>query len=307
MPELPEVETIRLGLQRYLVGHRIEKVDVRLPKLVEGDVKNIEGSKVIAVRRFGKGLVIDLDNDYSIAIHIKLTGQLIYRGPNLKEKVKLSKKVGGNVPNKWTHVIFKLKTQPVRQAQGKKSKVKSASQNSKVKKGSEAYLYYNDLRQFGWIKIVESSRLKDLSFFRDLGPEPFKDLTLEIFQKIVSSSNVPVKPFIMDQKKIGGIGNIYANDALFDAGIDPKKKAKSLLEDEIKKLYDSILKVLKLGLKTGGATELNFVNVLGGEGGYQKHFLVYAREGKKCKRCGRIIRKIFLGGRGTYYCPSCQK
>ncbi len=290
MPELPEVETIRLGLQKYLVGHRIEKVDVRLPKMVHGDVKNVQGSKVIAIRRFGKGLVVDLDNDYSIAIHIKLTGQLIYRGQNLKNKVKLSKKVGESLPNKWTHVIFYLD------------------------RGS--FLYYNDLRQFGWIKIVESSKLKDLSFFRDLGPEPFKDLTLEIFQKVLSSSNISVKPLIMDQKKIGGIGNIYANDALFDAGVDPKKKAKSLSEDEIKKLYDSILKVLKLGLKTGGATELNFVNVLGEEGEYQEHSLVYGRQGQKCKRCGRrpegsarrgIIKKIKLAGRGTYYCPACQK
>ena len=108
MPELPEVETIKLGLQKYLVGYRIEKVDVRLSRIVHGDIKNIEGSKVIGVRRFGKGLVIDLDNDYSIAIHIKLTGQLIYRGPNLKEKVKLSKKVGASIPNKWTHVISHL-------------------------------------------------------------------------------------------------------------------------------------------------------------------------------------------------------
>ena len=289
MPELPEVETIRLGLAKYLVGHRIEKVDVRLPKIVHGDVKNIIGGKVIDVRRFGKGLVIDLDNNYSIAIHIKLTGQLIYRGPNLKEKVKLSKKVGESIPNKWTHVIFHL--------------------------DRGGFLYYNDLRQFGWIKIVESSKLKDLSFFRDLGPEPpiaqalgVKPLlTLGRFKKIVSSSNSYIKPLLMDQKKIGGIGNIYANDALFDAGVDPKRKAKSLSEDEIKKLYDSILKVLKLGLKTGGATELNFVNVLGEEGHYQKHFLVYAREGQKCKRCGGIIKKIKLAGRGTYYCPDCQK
>ena len=216
MPELPEVETIKLGLQKYLVGHRIESVDVRLPKLVHGDIRNIEGSKVISVRRFRKGLVIDLDNKNSIAIHIKLTGQLIYRGQETK-KVKQSPKVGGQLPNKWTHVIFKLKTQ-----------------KSKVDKESDAFLYYNDLRQFGWIRIVESRKLKDEKIFKDLGPEPFKDLTLEIFQKIASSSNIPVKLLIMDQKKIGGIGNIYANDALFDAGIDPKRKAKSLSEDEIK-------------------------------------------------------------------------
>lgn len=281
MPELPEVETIKLGLQKYLIGHRVEEVDVRLPKMVHGDVKNVEGGKVTAIRRFGKGLAIDLDNDSSIAIHIKLTGQLIYRGPNLKQKVKLSKKVGDSIPSSRTHVIFHL--------------------------DRGGFLYYNDLRQFGWIKIVESSKLKDLSFFRDLGPEPFKDLTLEIFQKIVSSSNIPVKPLIMDQKRIGGIGNIYANDALFDAGIDPRRKAKSLSDAEIKKLYNSILKVLKIGLKEEGASELSFVNVLGEEGGYQNHFLVYGRDGEKCKRCSGTIKKIRQAGRGTYFCSDCQK
>lgn len=290
MPELPEVETIRLGLEKYLVGHRIEKVDVRLPKIVQGDVKNIIGGKVIDVRRFGKGLVIDLDNKNSLAIHIKLTGQLIYRGLNLKQKVKLSKKVGGGLPNSRTHVIFELDSPP----------------SSKLRRGESGFLYYNDLRQFGWIKIIESGKLKDENYFKTLGPEPFKDLTLEIFQKIVSSSNISVKPLIMDQKRIGGIGNIYANDALFDAEIDPRRKAKSLSENEIKKLYNSILKMLKLGLQSGGASELSFVNVLGGEGGYQKHFLVYAREGQKCKRCAGTIKKIFFGGRGTYFCPACQ-
>jgi len=111
----------------------------------------------------------------------------------------------------------------------------------------------------------------------------------------------------MDQKKIGGIGNIYANDALFDSAIDPRRKAKSLREEEIKELYNSILTVLERGLENGGASELSFVNVLGQEGGYQNHFLVYGREGKSCKVCGSKIKKIKLGGRGTYFCLSCQK
>lgn len=291
MPELPEVETIRLGLQRYIVGKTIEDVEVRLPKIFSGDTKNIIGAKVINIRRFGKGLVIDLDNDYSIAIHIKLTGQLIYRDSRASRVPRVSRgKIGGELPNKWTHVIFKLKTQ--------NAKVKSTTQNSK--------LYYNDLRQFGWIKILRTSDVPKLPFFKELGPEPFKDLTLEKFKEIVSKSNLASKVLLMDQKKIAGIGNIYANDALFEARIDPKRKAKKLSSGEIKKLYDSILKVLKKGLESGGASELSFVNALGEEGSYQNHFLVYGREGKKCKRCGSEIKKIKLGGRGTYFCPKCQ-
>ncbi len=289
MPELPEVETIRLGLQKYLTGHKIERVEMRLAKIFQGNPKDVEGAKIIGVRRFGKGLVIDLDNKHSIAIHIKLTGQLIYRDTRISEISNVSKdRIGGELPNKWTHVIFKL--------------------------DKNSFLYYNDIRQFGWIKIVESGKLKDLSFFKELGPEPpvatsigNESLTPELFTKIIKSSNTAIKPLLMDQKKIGGVGNIYANDALFDAGIDPGRRAKTLSDEEIKNLYGSILKVLKLGLAEGGATEINFVNVLGQEGGYQNHFLVYGREREKCKRCGSIIKKIRIGGRGTYFCPNCQK
>jgi len=291
MPELPEVETIRLGLQKYVVGKSIEDVQVRLPKMFTGNPKDIIGAKIIDVRRFGKGLVIVLDNNYSIAIHIKLTGQLIYRGPEVSKVSKVSKgKIGGELPNKWTHVLFKLKIK-----------------NEKLKiNGEGAYLYYNDLRQFGWIKIVKIDEVQKLPFFKELGPEPFKDLDFEKFKTIVSKSNLAIKVLIMDQKKMSGVGNIYANDALFEAKIDPRRSAKQITPEEAKRLFDSILKVLKKGLDSGGASEISFVNVLGQDGGYQKHFLVYGREGERCKRCGSEIKKIKLGGRGTYFCPKCQ-
>lgn len=303
MPELPEVETIRLGLQEYLVGKTIEDVEVRLKKVLSGDPKYIIGAKVKDVRRFGKGLVIDLDNGYSIAAHIKLTGQFVYRDSKTSN-IKLSPKVGRELPNKWTHVILKLKSHPF----GKlRIKLKTATQNSKVGNGENAYLYYNDLRQFGWIRIVESSKLKDESFFKDLGPEFFKDLTFEKFKQIISKSSLAVKVLIMDQKKIAGVGNIYANDALFDSKILPSRKAKDLTNEETKRLYNSILKVLRKGLKNGGASELNFVNALGQEGKYQHYFLAYGRDGEECVRCRSFIKKISLGGRGTYFCPLCQK
>src|SRR3989344_1718202 len=297
MPELPEVETIRLGLQKYLVGKTIEAVDVRLKRIFTGNPQEIIGAKIRNVDRFGKGLVINLDNGYSIAAHIKLTGQFIYRGPEVSKVSKVSKKVGGELPNKFTHVIFKLKA-------------------------TDAFLYYNDIRQFGWVKIVKSDKLKEISFFKNLGPEPpvlkvskagevsrvsKGELTLEKFKNIISKSNVAIKPLIMDQKKIAGIGNIYANDALFRAKIHPERKAKTLSDSEIKNLYSSILKVLKKGLENGGASELNYVNALGQEGKYQLYFLAYAQDGKPCVRCGTIMKKITLSGRGTYFCSSCQK
>lgn len=291
MPELPEVETIRLGLEKHLVGHKITDVEIKLRKIVQGDEKNIIGGKVTGVRRFGKGLVIDLDNGYLLAIHIKLTGQLIYRKvskggkvsevPKEEEKIKVIRGTYEVLPNKWTHVIFHL--------------------------DKDASLYYNDFRQFGWIKIVKQEELQKLVFFKELGPEFFKDLTSEKFRDIVKKSKTVIKPLLMDQKKISGVGNIYANDGLFDAKIDPKRKANILSDKEIENLFTSVEKVLKLGLKLGGASELSFVNALGGEGKYQEHFLVYGQEGKPCPRDGSIIQKIALGGRGTYFCPTCQK
>ncbi len=283
MPELPEVETIRLGLQKYLVGHKIVSVEVNLKKMVTGNTAKVTGAKITEVRRFGKGLVIDLDNNYSIAIHIKLTGQLIYADSKQKppKEIKVIKEMHSSLPNKWTHVIFHL--------------------------DRGAVLYYNDFRQFGWIKIIESAKLKDESFFGSLGPEFFKDLTLEKFTQILSKANSPVKVVIMDQKKMSGLGNIYANDGLNLAKIDPRKKALSLSKEEATTLFHAFEKVLKKGIETGGASELSYVNALGQEGTYQNHFIAYGRDGKPCKNCGTILEKIKLGGRGTYFCENCQK
>lgn len=282
MPELPEVETIRLGLEKYLVGHKITKVDISVRKILEKGEKNLEGGKIERIRRFGKVLSIDLDNGYSAVIHIKLTGQLVYRGPKLKSPPPLSKKVADGVPGKHTHVIFSL--------------------------DSGGKLYYNDARKFGWIKVVKTKRVENVGFIQKLGPEPFDGLTLSKFEEIVSSSKTAIKALLMNQEKIGGVGNIYANDALYLAKISPKRAASSLNPSEQAKLYKAILTVLKEGLKRSGASELAFVTPEGEEGEYQEHFLAYAKEGEVCERCHKAkIKKIKLGGRGTYFCPVCQK
>lgn len=307
MPELPEVETIRMGLQQYLVGHTIERVEVRLPKMVSGEVQLVHGSKVTGVRRYGKGLVIDLSNNHSIAVHVKMTGQLIYQetasnaaAAKETEGGKISEKVGGALPNRSTHVVFQL--------------------------DESATLYYNDIRQFGWIKITPTDEVQSLPFFKDLGPEPNvidysssegsesrsssspqgrTILTLDLFKQLLKKAKTAVKPYIMDQKIISGIGNIYANDALFYAGIDPRRPANSLSEQEAESLFNSIEKVLKKGLEVGGSSEWQYVNALGEEGGYQKIFKVYNK--KTCSNCGGEITKIKLGGRGTSFCSACQR
>ena len=163
MPELPEVETIRLGLQKYLIGHEIEGIQVLNPKSFEGSTKQILDAKVIKIKRFGKGLIIELSNKKALAIHIKMTGQLIYRGFET-EKIIVSKTKVGDLPGKHTRVIFKLN------------------------KG--AYLFFNDIRKFGWIKIIDINSEKDLHFFKNLGPEPFKDLDEKMFIDIISRSKL---------------------------------------------------------------------------------------------------------------------
>lgn len=288
MPELPEIETVKLGLQKYLVGHRIENVDVRIPKMFVGKKEDILGVKIINIKRIGKALIIEFDNDYLLAVHFKMTGQLVFRDKNT-ESLVLSKKVGGDfLPTKYSHVIFTLD------------------------KG--AMLYYNDLRQFGWIKILKKDELMKIPFFREMGPEPKvgedlagKELKFDYFKSVLLKSNLAIKVILMDQKKIGGIGNIYANDALFLAGINPTKKGKSLNDTEFEKLFKAIFVVINKSLSFGGSSDENFVNALGQDGNYQDHTLVYGKKGQKCPKCGLAIQKIQLGGRGTFFCSVCQK
>jgi formamidopyrimidine-DNA glycosylase len=282
MPELPEIESIKKQLGRLLSGHKIVSVEIKSRKTFQGDEKKIIGGKVVGTRRFGKVSVIDLDNGYSVITHLKLTGQYIYRGPNLLNPKSLSPKVTGGIPGPHTLVIFNL--------------------------DRGGHLYYNDVRRFGWIKVEKTSEVESEPFIKKLGPEPFRDLTLDLFRQILSKTSRAVKVVIMDQEKMGGVGNIYANDALWLSKINPKTLAKELKEAEVKLLYSSILKVLKEGLKYGGASELAFVTPDGTEGEYQNHTLTYGHDGEPCERCHKArIEKIFLGGRGTYFCPICQK
>jgi formamidopyrimidine-DNA glycosylase len=287
MPELPEVETLKLGLKKYLVGHKIEDIEIRVPKIFQGEVQNIVGTKVLDIKRVGKGLIIELDNDFDLVVHLKMTGQLIFRDSSTSS-ITISPKAGGALPGKHSHVVFAL--------------------------DHDAKLYFNDLRRFGYIKVIKKADVQNLPFFKEMGPEPFshpdfgqKTLSLGVFQSILEKSGLAIKVLLMDQKKIGGIGNIYANEALFKAGISPKKPAKQITKPEAEKLYKAIFEVIDKGLKYGGSSDENFVNVLGQDGQYQQHFLAYGQEKKKCSICGGTIEKIQFGGRGTYFCPGHQK
>jgi formamidopyrimidine-DNA glycosylase len=278
MPELPEVESIKIQLEKYLIGHEITKVEINYQKCFEGNIDCVL-AEILTVRRFAKVLVLDLANHYSIVIQVKMTGQLIYRGPNLKKK-PLSPKVLGGVPGKHTHVIFYLD-----------------------RGGS---LYYNDVRKFGNIKVIKTTDVSITGLIGKLGPEPLRDLSREKLKEIVQKSKQPIKLLLMDQTKLGGVGNIYANDALWVASINPKKISSKLTTSEIASLFKAIEEVLVEGIKRGGASDRAYVTPDGGEGEYQNFSRVYGRMGEKCKRCGAVIEKLKFGGRGTYFCPHCQ-
>lgn len=281
MPELPEVETIRIQLNQVLKGLRIAGVEVLKAKSFQGDKREIIGKKIVGVERRAKIILIQLSGDYCLAIHLKLTGQLIYKKSKIQVK---SQKAGpyeiGTLPNKYTRVIINFTD------------------------GSK--LYFNDLRIFGWVKVV--NRLPELE---KLGPEANDEKTFSLvyFKQILSRSKKPVKLVIMDQEKLAGVGNIYANEALFIAGIDPRRPANSLTMGDIKILRYSILRILRDAIKHKGTSDTDeaYRQISGEKGNFQNFLQVYGRAGQKCPKCSGVIKRIKIGGRGTFYCPACQR
>lgn len=271
MPELPEVETVRRQLEAELVGAEIAAVEVRMEKVFEGVPKSIHGEKIAKVNRVGKYLFVYFESGRGLAIHLKMTGRLVVeqRTENIEYRNAIH-----------TRIVIELKD-------GRK-------------------IYYWDTRMFGYIKIVDSVQWAVDSLKQKMGPEPF-NITDNDFLRKLQKTGRSVKEAILDQKMLAGVGNIYANDGLWLAGIDPRRKAKSLKLSEVKKLREALCAVLSRGLELGGASDNTYVDAYGNKGGYQNEFLVYGRTGEPCKRCGRELKRIVVGGRGTWVCEKCQK
>lgn len=294
MPELPEVETIRMQLNQALTGLKIVEIEVLNAKTFQGDKNQVIGRQVSGVKRRAKILLIELSRGICLAIHLKLTGQLIYRNSKFKirnSKLLLKDQKSGpfeidELPNKYTRVVVGF--------------------------GDNSSLYFNDLRKFGWIKVLknpgECSNLPELA---KLGPEAIdeKTFSLDYFKDILTRSKKPIKLIIMDQEKLAGVGNIYANEALFAAKIRPDRPANSLGPEEIKELRNSILGILKKAVENKGTSDRDeaYRQISGEKGSFQNYLQVYGRAGQKCPKCGGVVRRIALGGRGTFYCPTCQK
>lgn len=281
MPELPEVETIRRGLEKAIVGQRITDVQVSVPKLFIGNPKELIGQKVIATKRRAKVFVIQLQTCY-LLVHLKMTGQLIYI-PTKGETV-----IGGHpdklyplqLPHKFTHIILTLE---------------------------HGVLYFNDLRKFGWMKIIHSqSELKQ--HFADLGPEyTSPQFTLDYLVTKLARKNITIKQALLDQALVAGVGNIYADETLFASKINPKRTASSLTKAEISRIFTNIPKVFNLSLQHGGTSSQHYRQLDGRMGTFLDIANVYKREGLPCRVCGTPIKRIKISGRSSHFCPNCQK
>ena len=276
MPELPEVETVRKQLEAEIVGAEIVSVEIRVPKIFEGIPESIFRDKVVKVGRAGKYLFVHFQSGRGLQIHLKMTGRLVLNSPISNSQIlkfDYEKAI-------HTRVVMSL--------------------------GDGRQIYYWDTRMFGYIKAVEDISKQELGIRNKLGPEPWDLSDTDLLRKLQKTGR-SVKEAILDQSLLAGVGNIYANDGLWLAGINPKRTANSLRLTEVRKLRKSLCEVLERGLATGGASDNTYRDFYGGTGTYQNEFLVYGRTGESCNKCGRELKRIVVGGRGTWVCEHCQK
>lgn len=313
MPELPEVETIRIGLSGLLPGRRIADVRYDWPKSFpnsEEDTRQfLVNATILDVRRRAKVLLIDLDSAHTLVIHLKMTGQLVcvrtkgspvtgQRSPfRTKDKqpassYTLEQRFGaghpsdsliGNLPDKSTRVIFTFA---------------DASQ-----------LFFNDQRKFGWVRLLPTVEVPNIDFFKKVGPEPLgAEFTSSNFRsRIRCRPRSCIKAVLLDQTIVAGIGNIYADESLWAAKIHPTALVGTVSTPRLNKLYEELRTILLLAIEKGGSTDKNYVNAEGKKGSYLSFANVFRREGQACPRCGATIIKLRVAGRGTHICPKCQK
>ena len=286
MPELPEVETIKRGLSKLTIKQKIKSTEILCEKSFIGSSETIKGATITKIRRFGKALVIDLDNQKSLMIHLRITGQLIYDNKSSKNERYAAGHPSENfidkLPNKQTRVILKLEN---------------------------GTLYFNDQRKFGFIKILETKEVEKDPFIKKLAKEPWQMTPEELYEKLQRHQNSCIKAVILDQTVIAGLGNIYADESLFMAGIHPATKAGTLTKQDATKLLDAARTVMDKSIASGGSTMKDYVKADGTRGDYLDKFAqVFNKKDQPCPACGKAkIEKIKVVGRGTHICPNCQK
>lgn len=275
MPELPEVETVRRGLEKYVVGKQIKDIRFAFAKIAVTGLDSfrplIDGQMTIqAMRRRGKYLIFDF-GDLLLISHLRMEGKYL-----MFDRQE-------NVPdNKHFHVFFTFTDNSV--------------------------LVYQDVRKFGTMEILLPSQ--EVAYFvsKKLGPEPSKEtFKLAPFESTLLSSGKKIKPYLLEQTLVAGLGNIYVDEVLWAAKVHPLRLSSSLKKTEIKRLHDETIRILQLGIEKGGSTIRTYRNALGEDGTMQQYLQVYGLTGQPCQRCGAAIEKIQVGGRGSHYCPKCQK
>jgi formamidopyrimidine-DNA glycosylase len=244
--------------------------------------KEIKGKKIIHAGRIGKNMLIDLSDGKTLYIHLKMTGHLLVKPKTKNQKPKVKKDYFSDKVNQYIHHIFYLK--------------------------SERTLEFSDLRKFGKIILDDAKKIRELKEIRELGVDVASpEFTLEKLENILDQKPTKIKLLLMDQSKLAGIGNIYASEILYEAGILPDRPAGEIKPEERKKIFAAIKKVMQKALKLRGTSDSDFRDTDGAPGRFQEVLKVYRRAGKKCPKCDTIVQRIKLGQRGTFYCPICQK
>lgn len=286
MPELPEVETVRRGLLRLIVGKKIiaEQHDTEkgFPN-APNDVNNfLLGATILDVRRRAKVLMVDLSTQYSLVIHLKMTGQLVFVGEERFGAGHPNDSLVNALPDKSTRVALDFK--------------------------DASKLFFNDQRKFGWMRLMPTIEIPNIDFMKKVGPEPLEDsFTVKDFAaRLKKRPRSNIKATLLDQAVIAGVGNIYADESLWGAKIHPQRLTGSLTNKEIEHLYHEIRDVMNLAIEKGGSSNHTYINAEGKRGSYMDFARVFRREGLPCPRCGTTIEKLRVAGRGTHICPHCQ-
>ncbi len=347
MPELPEVETVRRGLTALLIGHTVKAVSSDTEKSFPNAPADVEqfvvGAKVIDIRRRAKVLLIDLSSDYTLVIHLKMTGQLVYvKAPNNKLQITNNNRnsndqnskqtspgchsrVGGNPVQNFERSEaagglefgardLGFSESETRFGAGHPSDSlvgdlpdRSTRVEFTLDKGAK--LFFNDQRKFGWVKLYPTIEVPNIDFMKKVGPEPLeKEFRFSNFDaRIQKRKNSIIKAVLLDQTVIAGVGNIYADEALWGAKIHPATKVANIPKSKAKNLYAELRYVLELSIEKGGSSDKNYVNAEGKKGSYISFARVFRKEGTPCPRHpAQLIEKIRVASRGTHICPKCQ-
>lgn len=273
MPELPEVETVCRGLARRLAGRRFAAVDVRRSHLrwplPPHFASRLTGRRIEAVRRRAKYILVELDDDGVLMIHLGMSGRLYIDGDSERTHAH-------------DHVIFRL--------------------------DDGGRIVFNDARRFGMMDLADRARLDQHRLLKALGPDPLaRNFTAPVLAAALKGKKTSVKAALMDQRLVAGLGNIYVSEALFRAGIAPKRRAGTITGPRVAGLVRAIRAVLREAIAAGGSTLRDYVQASGELGYFQARFRVYDRAGQPCRTCGTPIRRLVQTGRATYYCPTCQR